>query len=118
MTKTQQKLAEQTTIFLNSGGRAITAVFRILLLTVAVLFEAIGLLLSGVEDLMPNTGSEAERDEKRTEKFTLAPLQAQGPRLAGSSGTAASDESRDLRPDNRVPAALFTGTVGALSRRK
>jgi len=107
MTKTQQKLAEQATVFVNSGGKALTAIVQILLLSLAVLFEAVSLLFSHLDEVITTTElGVAERPKERSETLTLAPL----------------SEQRDIAPRQggfaTEPATLMTGTTGGLTRRK
>jgi hypothetical protein len=107
MTKTQQKLTRQVTIFLNSGGKAVTAVLRLLLLAVAVLFEAVSIFFSRIEEVLASNLSETEAANKHHEAhaFTLA---------------AEADERKVVsRPNNFNPEpALLTGTTGGLARHK
>lgn len=106
MTKTQQKLAEQATVFVNSGGKALTAIVQMLLLSLAVLFEAVSLLFSHLDEVIASDFGVAERPKERSETLTLAPL----------------SEQRDIAPRQggfaTEPATLLTGTTGGLTRRQ
>jgi len=106
MTKTQQKLAEQAAVFVNSGGKALTAIVQILLLSVAVLFEAVSLLFSHLDDVIATDLKETQSANERSETLTLAPL-SDGRDLAPRQGSFATE-----------PATLMTGTTGGLTRRK
>jgi len=106
MTKTQQKLAEQATVFVNSGGKALTAIVQMLLLSLAVLFEAVSLLFSHLNETITTTElGVAGPSKQRSETLTLA-----------------SSEQRDIAPRQggfaTEPATLMTGTTGGLTRRK
>jgi hypothetical protein len=61
---TQQKLARQATTFLNCGGKAVVALIRMLLLSVAVVFEGIGKTFAALEGLIKEDAFEAERAQK------------------------------------------------------
>lgn len=65
MTKTQQKLARQATVFLNCGGRVVTAVIRMLLLSVAVVFESVSRVCLFLDTAIENDARETERAQKR-----------------------------------------------------
>jgi hypothetical protein len=64
MTKTQQKLAREAATFLNCGGKALTALLRMLLLSVAVVFEGIGKIFSVLESSIEHDAREAELARK------------------------------------------------------
>jgi hypothetical protein len=65
MTKTtQQKLARQAVTFLDYGGKAMTALVRTLLLSLAVVFEGIGIVLLVLESSMDRDAGKAERVQK------------------------------------------------------
>jgi len=105
MTKTQQKLVRQGTVFVNSGGKAISAVLRIVLLLMAVLFEGISILFSRMEDAIASDLSETERANKRNEGLTLSTLSDERDMSHRQGGFA-------------TEPALLTGTSGGLTRRK
>lgn len=65
MTKTQQKLARQGTIVLNFGGKALTALLRILLLSVAVVFEGVSRVFLFLDDIIADDIRETERAAKQ-----------------------------------------------------
>jgi hypothetical protein len=67
MTKTQQGLARQATIFINCGGKALTALLRMLLLSVAVFFEAVGRVFASVEKVVGSELTQMERGRKRAQ---------------------------------------------------
>lgn len=78
MTKTtQQKLARQAVTFLDYGGKAMTALVRMLLLSLAVVFEGIGIVLLVLESSMDRDAGKAERVQKsgpvRAIKFKALP---------------------------------------------
>jgi hypothetical protein len=78
MTKTtQQKLARQAITFLDYGGKAMTALVRMLLLSLAVVFEGIGIVLLVLESSMDHEAGKAERVRKgspvRAIKFKTLP---------------------------------------------
>ena len=106
MTKTQQKLARQATIFVNFGGRALTALLRIVLLSIAAVFEAVSRVFLFLEVALERDAVEMDRARKRTgvRSFTLAiPPDGEGRRLG--------DYARESAP-------ALTGTAGKLARRK
>jgi hypothetical protein len=93
MTKTQQKFARQATTFLNCGGKALTALLRMLLLLVAVVFEGISKIFLILETSTEDT-QENERARRGSEvhaiEFTPLP---DGQRL---DRAFARDSSRTL----------------------
>ncbi len=105
MTKTQQKLARQAAIFLNCGGKAMTAIMRLMFLAVAVLFEAIGLLFSRIDEVMADTLSEAESKRNEAHTFTLE-KDKEEIAIVPRHGSFASEP------------AILNGTVGSSLRRK
>ena len=66
MTKTQQKLARQATIFLNCGGKALTALLRMLLLSVATVFEGVSKSFLLMDDSIEQDAREAERAQQKS----------------------------------------------------
>ena len=76
MTKTQQKFARQATTFLNCGGKALTALLRMLLLLFAVVFEGISkifiILETSIEDTREAEGA-GKGSEVRAIEFTALP---------------------------------------------
>jgi hypothetical protein len=106
MTKTQQRLARQATTFVNSGGKAISAILRVLLLAVAAALELMSLAFSRIEESLADNETEhaSKRNEGRT--FVLGP--------------DADERSVVQRPCGFAtePATLLTGTGGSLARRK
>jgi hypothetical protein len=82
MTKTQQKLARHATTFLNCGGKALTALLRMLLLSFAVVFEGISRIFV-VLDTSIDDARDVERARKSSEvraiAFTALPNGERGP---------------------------------------
>jgi hypothetical protein len=64
MTKTQQKLARQATIFLNCGGKALTALLRMLLLSVATVFEGVSKAFLFMDNSIEQDARDAERAQE------------------------------------------------------
>ena len=85
--RSEQKLARQAKIFLNCGGQAMTALLRMLLLSVAIVFERIGGVCLVLETLIGNDAREAERARKsspvRAITFTAMPKRKAKP-IAGN----------------------------------
>jgi hypothetical protein len=107
MTKTQQRLERQATTFVNSGGKALSAILRLLLLGIAVLFEFMILVFSRIEESLADNPNETEHASKRNEGHTFI----MGP-------------DSDERTVSVVPrsgafahehATVFTGTGGSIS---
>jgi hypothetical protein len=67
MTKTQQKLEHQAIAFLNCGGKALTALLSMLLLSLAVFFECIGKFFVVLETQIENDARETERAQKSSQ---------------------------------------------------
>jgi hypothetical protein len=107
MTRTQQKLAKQATLFVNCGGKAVTALLRVVLLVVAVLFEAIGILFSQIEEAIAASIKDTEAAPKGQKVSAVAfPL--------ASTEDPMGRLSANLAPEH---AGMLTGTVGGRPRR-
>ena len=107
MTKTQQKLARQATIFLNCGGKALTALLRMLLLSFAVVFEGVSkafLLLDNSISRMPAMPSAHNRRAARFAQSRSRPCQA-------------GSEARWMKPSLTVPLRRFPRQDGKRSSR-
>jgi len=92
MTKAQQGLARQATIFITCGGKALTALVRMLLLSLAVLFEAFGRALISLEKLVGVEVAQMDRTRKRA-------------RVVELTYKALPDKAELVRLDNPVPTA-------------
>ena len=66
MTKTQQKLARQATLFLNCGGKALTALLRMLLLSVAAVFEGVSKGFLYMDNSIEQDARDAERAQQKS----------------------------------------------------
>ncbi len=66
MTKTQQKLARQATVFLNCGGKALTALLRMLLLTLATVFEGVSKVFLFMDNSIEQDARDAERARQQS----------------------------------------------------
>jgi hypothetical protein len=66
MTKTQQKLARQATVFLNCGGKALTALLRMLLLTLAAVFEGVSKVFLFMDNSIEQDARDAERAQQQS----------------------------------------------------
>jgi hypothetical protein len=79
---TQQKLARQAVTFLDYGGKAMTALARMVLLSLAVVFEGIGIVLLVLESSMDHESGKAERGQRgsrvRAIKFKSLPRGERG----------------------------------------
>jgi hypothetical protein len=107
MTKIQQKLARQMTLVVNCGGKAITALLRMLLLVVAALFEGVSLFFSRLEEVVAVESNETEAARKNAEVRAV------------SFPAVPAEDSMGRLPSGLVhePAAILTGTAGGRQRR-
>lgn len=104
MTKTQQKLERQLTVVLNCGGKALTALLRILLLFVAVVFEGVSRAFLFLDNIIADDIRETERASR------------QAPDGRSIALTAVPNKSERISPEPayaRVATAILTRVTGA-----
>lgn len=107
MTRIQQKLVRQATLFVNHGGKAVTALLRTVLLALAALFELVGLLFGRLEEAVAVNIKDTEpmkSDKVATVTFPMQQPEEPMGRLAAANLVHESP-------------SILTGTVGGRARR-